>query len=668
MPKPFVEQLVVKLLPSSLAEADDNTRRRARLVVLFSFTIFLCGPGYGAVYLLLDMYVSALGAAVAAVVLFATPFVQRRTGSVAVGAHLVSFGCYAALALVTVPTGGIAAPAVAWLALVPVTALMLGGKRAGLMWSAISLATVVGYFALDSFGYTPRSEVPSEWLPTLRLAVNTGLVGLIALLAWLYESNKDRMLAILETANAELSRARDDAQDAHRGARLVLDNVAQGLLVANHRGEPVGESSRFADTVLGHSASTKRVWDLFSSRNPCFAAELELGWEAVFEDVLPLEVALDQLPTSCRFGDKTLSLEYVPVTMDDTLEQILIVITDATAQVAARESERKHREQLDVFGWIVKDGAYFVSAFKELRTIAEAVRADTTPWPERLRHLHTLKGNASVFGLASLSRHCHELEEHIREHLQTSLTAEQIAGLSTAWRSVEDMVEPLLRGWQGDVVAVKRSEYGELLADVAKRDKALHARLLSWSWEPTHAHFERLAEQARALAARLCDGELTVSIEDSGTRFPWRESAAFWSSAVHLIRNAIDHGAESAAERRAAGKPEVGKLSLRARELDSTLIIEVEDDGRGIDWDRVRARALELGLPAQDQQDLELALFADGLSTRSEATEISGRGIGLSAVLASCRALGGTVSVRSKRGAGTCFQFKIPLVAHASAA
>src|SRR5688572_24590306 len=116
MSEPFTERLVQKFSPDSLARADENTRRRARLVVLFSFTIFLCGPGYGAVYLLLGMPVSAIGAGVAAVVLFATPFVQRRTGSVALGAHLVSFGCYAALALVTAPTGGLAAPAVTWLA------------------------------------------------------------------------------------------------------------------------------------------------------------------------------------------------------------------------------------------------------------------------------------------------------------------------------------------------------------------------------------------------------------------------------------------------------------------------------------------------------------------------------------------------------------------------
>src|SRR4051812_15955813 len=97
MTKAWLEKLTARLLPPEFAQADDETRRRARLVVSFSFAIFACGPVYGAVYIGLGMPISALGAAVAAIVLAATPFVQYRTRSVAVGAQMATFGTYAAL-------------------------------------------------------------------------------------------------------------------------------------------------------------------------------------------------------------------------------------------------------------------------------------------------------------------------------------------------------------------------------------------------------------------------------------------------------------------------------------------------------------------------------------------------------------------------------------------
>jgi two-component system, chemotaxis family, sensor kinase CheA len=537
---------------------------------------------------------------------------------------------------------------------------MLGGARAGRIWTGISLATVVGYFALDATGHTPVSEVPAEWLRVLRLVVTFGIVALIALLAWLYESNKDRMLATVQAANVALAHARDEAQSAHREARLVLDHVAQGLLVADRKGRRVGEQSRFATQLFGDAVTTAHVADLFIAHDPKFAAMLSLGWEAVFEDVLPLELTLDQLPRSCRFGERTLAFQYVPVLAEGAHERILIVITDETLEVEAREIERKHREQLDVFRWIVKDGDYFVTAFDELDALARSLAGDAIAWDERLRLLHTLKGNASLFGLTTLARHCHELEDQIRDGLQKAMTQEQRLELFEVWRSTRALVEPLLGGFQGDRVTVSRGEYHELLAEVANRDQRLHARLLAWSWEPGRAHLERLQKKAKAIAARLPCRDVRVVMEDDGTRLP-ADLSPFWSTAVHLIRNALDHGIEDPDDRRAAGKPELGRLSLRARTEATCVSIEIEDDGRGIDWDRVKAKALELGLPASDQRDLQRALFADGLSTRSEATELSGRGVGMAAVLMSCLSLGGTIEVHSTRGVGTRIRLTVPI-------
>jgi two-component system chemotaxis sensor kinase CheA len=136
---------------------------------------------------------------------------------------------------------------------------------------------------------------------------------------------------------------------------------------------------------------------------------------------------------------------------------------------------------------------------------------------------------------------------------------------------------------------------------------------------------------------------------------------AFWGSLVHVVRNAIDHGIEPPAERVALGKPERGRVVLRTLPLPAGgFVVELEDDGRGIDFAAIGRAALGKGLPASTRAELIRAMFHDGVTTREEATELSGRGVGLAAVANSCREVGGLTDVESEAGKRTCFRFSFP--------
>jgi two-component system chemotaxis sensor kinase CheA len=134
-----------------------------------------------------------------------------------------------------------------------------------------------------------------------------------------------------------------------------------------------------------------------------------------------------------------------------------------------------------------------------------------------------------------------------------------------------------------------------------------------------------------------------------------------------VVRNAVDHGIESIEERTRAGKPSAGTLSLTTRLEGGELIIQIDDDGRGIDWPSITRRAQELGLPHQTQEDLVEALFRDGLSTRGEVNEYSGRGVGMGVVREACRVHGGKIRVESEPGRGTRVEFRFPQTASLSA-
>jgi chemosensory pili system protein ChpA (sensor histidine kinase/response regulator) len=136
---------------------------------------------------------------------------------------------------------------------------------------------------------------------------------------------------------------------------------------------------------------------------------------------------------------------------------------------------------------------------------------------------------------------------------------------------------------------------------------------------------------------------------------------------VHLVRNSVAHGIESASERRAAGKSEAGKVSLRAYHRGNHIYIEVEDDGGGIHYDRVKASAIERGLVSPEtadrltDRDFREMLFHPGFSTAPAKTELAGRGVGLDVVRANLNTLNGEIEIQSTRGQGTKFTLKVPL-------
>ncbi len=136
---------------------------------------------------------------------------------------------------------------------------------------------------------------------------------------------------------------------------------------------------------------------------------------------------------------------------------------------------------------------------------------------------------------------------------------------------------------------------------------------------------------------------------------------------IHLLRNSADHGIEPAEARKAAGKPETGRISLSAYQSGNNVIIEVEDDGSGIDTEKIRRKVVEKGLCSEEdakflsQNDLVDYLFTPGFSTADKVTDISGRGVGLDVVKSKIESLSGSVSVETELGKGTRFIIRLPL-------
>ncbi len=178
--------------------------------------------------------------------------------------------------------------------------------------------------------------------------------------------------------------------------------------------------------------------------------------------------------------------------------------------------------------------------------------------------------------------------------------------------------------------------------------------------------FSTLPRMVRDLAAEL--GKLvSIEIEGGDVELDREMIEMIRDPLTHIIRNSIDHGIEPAAERRAADKPASGRLRVAARQAGNQILIEVSDDGRGIDGDRVAAKAVAAGLISPEKagrlswaQKVEL-IFAAGLSTAEAVTTISGRGVGMDVVRANVERIGGLVDVESRPRIGLRVAMRVPL-------
>jgi len=194
----------------------------------------------------------------------------------------------------------------------------------------------------------------------------------------------------------------------------------------------------------------------------------------------------------------------------------------------------------------------------------------------------------------------------------------------------------------------------------------LQNAMMSVRMVPVSSIFQRFPRLVRDLSRRL-DKKIQLVMEGEDTEADKNVIESLADPLIHLVRNSLDHGIEMPEERLAAGKPEQGTLILRATPMDDQVIIEIIDDGKGIDPNVIKQKAYEKGVITEekldtisDQEAIEL-IFAAGLSSKEEASDISGRGVGMDVVRNAVNQAGGSVSIHSEVGKGTTLRLSLPL-------
>ncbi len=255
--------------------------------------------------------------------------------------------------------------------------------------------------------------------------------------------------------------------------------------------------------------------------------------------------------------------------------------------------------------------------------------------------------------MRALQRQWRELSEN-----PDAMSADQRRGLM---QSLENRLELQMRNTRNAVQELRHSQMRTRMMLDDLRDQVLGLML-----RPLSSIFSTFPRSVRDIALR-CGKQVNFMLGGESVEVDRGVAEALVEPLVHMLNNAVAHGIETPEERRRAGKPEEGQVTIMAKQSGSEIVIEVIDDGRGLDAELIRRTAVERGVTTEveaaemDTAEILELIFRPGFSTRSEADDVSGRGIGMNVVQDTVRRLTGTIRIHSRPGQGTRFVLSLPV-------
>ena len=472
---------------------------------------------------------------------------------------------------------------------------------------------------------------------------------------------QNKKLSDLSESLAEINSGLEKAvQQRTESLQHVLDSTGDGIIAVDLDGKILPERSQAVLNWFGTPEADQDFWSFVGGDDTDLADNLEMGFDQIVADIFPFEVAASQAPSRIARDGQVYSIEYKQICESGEMRRLLILVRDITAQLEAEKAEQAAKDLHKVISNLLNDKDGFLQTVAECEKLIVDARK-STDLAESRRILHTIKGNSAIAGFRAVAECVHELEDKLAD-LDRLPTESEISHIESVWQSSLVKIQGFLDRDRQQTLGIDVEEVDQLLHQIESR--ATHQELLSivrqWKKQSTKIPLHRLAQQAGRVADKQ-EKQVELVVNDGGVRLSPERLQEFWPTMVHVVRNAVDHGLEETQQRMSVGKPEKSKLVFATEIVDNCLEVSVRDDGRGIDWQRVREKATAAGIPNESYQDLVDALFHDGLTTRDAVSEVSGRGVGLSSVRVACSKAGGSISVESESGVGTRFVFKFPV-------
>ncbi len=462
--------------------------------------------------------------------------------------------------------------------------------------------------------------------------------------------------------------------------------------------------SAYTEILFGHDSIDKLPLEqlfqkAYANLNTGGKFALEQLRESVGIEEFWYDIYKAQFPKELNFGsnghDLWIGLSYNPVVREGTVEEILVVAEDITDRIVARRAKESKDATESVFTAIFSDvrnvdaNLVVTTVFdleQQLAQLRSVTKENLKDFSVILNPLHTIKGTGRTAGFVYYARIIHNIEDELLKVKEdtNSLTeffkafeihSKEIFSLWDTTKNILTVAFPDLVGskvnveeLKKDLLSLKKQLAEGMVKDgLMKVDEIIKKTDSSLSVVRRTIEIENKVRSIVMKTAKALDKEVSLSIEIDDAEVAPEILSKINEVLTHLVSNAIDHGIEDADSRSRSGKPPKANVTVFINAKDNELHFRVEDDGRGIDVTKLTAKAVSNGLFTKAQaskmtHDEKLALiFHSGLSTKEEASEVSGRGVGMDAANRASKEIspdGSGISIQSILGRGTVFKFK----------
>lgn len=512
--------------------------------------------------------------------------------------------------------------------------------------------------------------------------------------------NKEDLIAQLEDYSKNLEKMVEqrtiELKNANDFMALMVNSLDQGLLVFDQDLNCNPMFTKACEPIFGVSPLDKSLPEVLGNDTEEYVQSLKQWANVAFNELIPFESAINLGPrnkiTGIDFNDpnyKFVQLDYYPMRdSEDKVANIVLIATDKTNEVQATEKAKEKEQYVSMILKILNNKTQFESFINEVEEIfhqfhtAYSKEKKTVSFDLCMMLFHTLNGGFGIYSLTKLQLQARGYETEITNIKDTIQNpADYISKLEANIAALKNefhhfMVE--LDGLIGTKFAanqsfteIPRSKILELkpLVLSTNNKKLINEYFENFVKVPVINYFKAYDDLCKTTAVKINKDFKGLKFVNADLKVEAEPLQEFFNVLVHLFRNCLDHGIEDSYTRAEKGKSPDGHIGVSFELVNSNdqhfLSVVIEDDGAGIDPNRIRARYNQLR-PNEDishlsNKEVIYKIFDPFFSTRDEVSALSGRGVGMSAIKEVVDRLNGTLEIESHVGHGSSFTFLIPL-------
>ncbi len=468
-------------------------------------------------------------------------------------------------------------------------------------------------------------------------------------------------------------------QDKNENISSLLSSLPFGLFYFDEKGNISKERSNSTDIIFKNFSQYRDLVEFYAAFN-CKTHQIKDILRAAFQGLIPFDSAVFLFTDTISIDDngdiRTVQLSFKPkYGKKDKLERVIVLAEDITEKNRALAESKELMERVERVSKVSND----IASFKEFLPAARKLyqlnidlltNYQVGALSEIKRELHSLKGLLGIYSFATCATDIHELEDFLANDLSNGTAASLLKIKSAAVRfeeQAEDIIKLLALNTDSGLKYFDSNKV-KIVQDIANqlKNEILIKAMSNLDKFPINKVLAKYSMHAQSIADKLDDKKVKV-IFDSSDEVSYEEVQRLDAVLIHVLNNSIDHGIENARERLELNKSEAGQIKIKCiRNTDDSLEFKISDDGKGINGDYLVSKALTLGLIdepkalSMTEEDRINLIFASGLSTKEETSEVSGRGVGMDAVKNYLESLGGSIKINTKLGSGTTFSMNVP--------